>query len=93
MGKRYTYAGDTLRFDVIHGRCVHCGAPIYFSQTIDWEGNRVNSLHCWNGHYKSVEIDHLVLAPGEGLSREQIEEIMPFIGFIKLNDDPDGSDD
>ena len=84
MARKEGHGRATLRFDVIHGRCAHCQAPIYFSQTIDWEGNRVNTLHCWNGHYSSVELEDLALDPAEGLTREQIEEIMPFIGLIEL---------
>ncbi len=84
MARKERHGRNTLRFDVIHGRCAYCAAPVYFSQTIDWEGNRVNSLHCWNGHYSSVEIESLSLDPAEGLTREQIEEIMPFIGLIEL---------
>ncbi|MBI4828057.1 MAG: hypothetical protein HY804_04500 [Nitrospinae bacterium] len=80
---------STIRFDILRGSCAKCEGPVYFTQVIDWEGNRVNAVQCWNGHYESLEIDHfLPVAPGE-LTREQVEEILPFVDFVRL----DGSAD
>ncbi|MGK7344772.1 MAG: hypothetical protein ACNS63_03065 [Candidatus Nitrospinota bacterium M3_3B_026] len=77
---------DVIRFDVLHGRCAVCGGPIYFSSTIDWEGARVNSLHCWNGHYESIEIDHSGSYPLRELTMEEIERILPFVSIVRMED-------
>lgn len=76
---------DTIQFDVIHGRCACCDAPVYFDRTIDWEGNRVNSLHCWNGHYESLEIEHIITDREDALTQEQVEAILPFLDFIRVD--------
>jgi len=75
-----------LRFDVLTGCCAICDGPVYFSRVIDWEGNRVNTLHCWNGHYESIEIDHIDVTPDDSLTPEHIEKILPFVDFIRLTD-------
>ncbi len=75
---------NVLRFDLLYGCCAICDGPVYFSRVIDWEGNRVNTLHCWNGHYESIEIDHIKAAPTESLTPKDIERILPFIDFIRL---------
>lgn len=76
---------NALRFDMLRGICAICSGPVYFSRVIDWEGNRVNTLHCWNGHYESIEIDHVDVLPDDKLTAEHIEEIIPFIDFIRLD--------
>ena len=83
---------EVIRFDVIHGRCACCAAPVYFTRIIDWDGNRVNTLHCWNGHYESLSVEHVSTDREETLTQEQVEAILPFIGFVKLdeqNQNPD----
>lgn len=77
---------EVIRFDVFHGYCALCAGPVYFSRTIDWEGNRVNALQCWNGHYESIEIEHFNLPDEGALSREEIEKILPFVDLIRLED-------
>ncbi|VAX23940.1 hypothetical protein MNBD_NITROSPINAE02-736 [hydrothermal vent metagenome] len=79
---------DVIRFDVLHGYCALCEAPVYFSRTIDQEGNRVNAIQCWNGHYEHIEIDHFNIQRDEELTREEIEEILPFIGFVRMEEQP-----
>lgn len=81
---------DVIRFDVLYGRCAHCGGPVYFTQTIDWEGNRINSFQCWNGHYEKIEVDHPVLVNPKSMTREEIEGILPFVGFIRLDEPANG---
>jgi len=74
-----------LRFDIIYGRCSRCEGPLYFTRVIDWEGNRVNTLHCWNGHYEKIDIDHYPPTHGSPLTQAQIREILPFINFVRLD--------
>lgn len=78
---------DVIRFDILHGKCAVCEGPVYFSRTIDWEGNRINALQCWNGHYESVEIDHTDFLIHRDLTREEIEKILPFVELIRLDDE------
>jgi len=81
------FANETIRYDVLHGRCAQCDGPVYFTKSIDWEGNRVNAFHCWNGHYDALEIEHFSIDRDASLTPEQIEEILPFVGFVKLPDE------
>ncbi|MBI5814330.1 MAG: hypothetical protein HZB29_01825 [Nitrospinae bacterium] len=81
---------DTIRFDIIYGKCAKCGGPLFFTQTIDWEGARVNSLQCWNGHYESIEVSNFQFMDERSLTREQIESILPFIGFVRVDERPGG---
>jgi len=85
------YKQDVIQFDLLHGSCAICGGPVYFSRVIDWEGNRVNTLHCWNGHYESVEIEHFELPSGVELTVEQIQEILPFVAFVRTSDNNGGA--
>ncbi len=79
---------EVIRFDILHGRCAICEGPIYFTKCVDWEGSRVNALQCWNGHYEELEIEHVYVENnGEDLTPEQIEEILPFVGFVKVKDE------
>jgi len=75
------------RFDLIYGRCAKCDGPVYFTRVIDWEGNRVNTLHCWNGHYEKIDIDNYIAADGGAITSEQIMDILPFISFVRLEPD------
>ena len=75
---------QVLKFDLIYGRCGKCDGPIYFTRVIDYEGNRVNTLHCWNGHYEKIDIDHYIADSGQ-LTQEQIAEILPFLDFVRLH--------
>jgi hypothetical protein len=74
----------TLRFDLLYGRCGKCDGPIFFTQTIDWEGNRVSALQCWNGHYQNLKVAQFEFAENTALTREQVESILPFVGFVRL---------
>jgi len=76
---------ETIQFDLLNGSCAICDGPVYFSRVIDWEGNRVNTIHCWNGHYESIEIDHYQAHGNGKLTTEQIERIIPFMSFVRLN--------
>ncbi len=79
-----------IKFDVFHGRCAKCDAPVYFSSVIDWEGNKVTAFHCWNGHYEHIEIDTFDLSDvKDDLTPEHIEEILPFVGFIRVKGERD----
>lgn len=78
---------EVARFDLIKGSCAICEGPVYFSRVIDWEGNRVNSVHCWNGHYESLEVEHIEIPLDRALTTEDIEKILPFVGFVRLDDD------
>lgn len=44
---------------VTYGSCLRCQAPVFLNQTVDWYGNTVVTLNCWNGHYKWVRIEDL----------------------------------
>ncbi len=44
---------------VTYGSCKRCQAPVFLNQTVDWYGNTVVTLNCWNGHYKWVCIEDL----------------------------------
>jgi len=78
---------NVIRFDILHGRCSLCDGPVYFSRTIDWEGNRVNALQCWNGHYENIEVDHADFLHVRDLTKEEIEKILPFVGLVRLDDE------
>jgi|TARA_B100000959_G_scaffold287499_1_gene373146 hypothetical protein len=80
---------EVIKFDVLQSRCSHCDGPVYFSQVIDGEGNRVNALHCWNGHYEKIDIDHTMFESPTELTPEQIEQILPFVGFMELDESKD----
>ncbi len=80
---------DVIRFDIIKGSCAICQGPVYFSQVIDNEGNRVNTLHCWNGHYEQIEIEHVGAFDDSDMTLEQIEGILPFIEFVRLDEEKD----
>ena len=76
---------DTIKFDIFYGKCATCGGPVFFTQTLDWDGNRVNAMHCWNGHYESIEISQFEFIDERSLTKEQIESILPFIGFVRVD--------
>lgn len=78
---------DVIRFDVLQGRCAKCDGPVYFTRVLDCEGRKVNSLQCWNGHYEKIEIETFDLADVmDDLTPENIDEILPFVGFVRLNE-------
>lgn len=39
----------------LKGHCQKCQAPVFLSECMDWYGNTIMALHCWNGHYKWIE--------------------------------------
>lgn len=64
------------------------------SVVIDHEGNRISALHCWNGHYKSLDLVESARMPTSAaeMTPEKIRSIIPFIGFIKIEEpDADGA--
>jgi hypothetical protein len=80
---------NTIRFDVLQGRCKNCGGPLYVSRTIDWEGNRVHSIHCWNGHYEELEIEHFETMRNEAVTVEEIESILPLVAMVRVENETD----
>lgn len=62
----------------IHGHCNKCQAPIFLNKTIDWYGNSVITLNCWNGHYKWINIEDIE----EDIKIEPEKNLVTFIGFF-----------
>jgi hypothetical protein len=63
-----------------HSPCRKCGSPVLTNRIVDWYGNKIMSVGCWNGHYEKIEI--------EGIERDnsdrKIKDAIPFIGFFNL---------
>ncbi len=64
----------------IRGYCQRCQAPIFLNRTMDWYGNTVVTLNCWNGHYKWIDIENLE----EDLPVETREDLVTHIGFFTV---------
>ncbi|QPJ63975.1 MAG: hypothetical protein G3M78_00540 [Candidatus Nitrohelix vancouverensis] len=64
----------------IHGFCQKCEAPIFLESTMDSYGNTVATLHCWNGHYKWINIENIA----EDLPVETRNDIVTHISFFSL---------
>lgn len=41
----------------LQGSCARCQAPVFLNRTVDWYGNTVVTLNCWNGHYEWIHIE------------------------------------
>ena len=41
----------------LKGHCEKCQAPVFLNRTVDWYGNSVVTLNCWNGHYEWIHIE------------------------------------
>ncbi|MFW2332127.1 MAG: hypothetical protein ACN4E2_07565 [Nitrospinota bacterium] len=78
---------DIIRYDITYGRCAICDGTVYLTSTMDAVGNKINALHCWNGHYKNIDIVDLDISHLSEVTVEDARKIIPFIGFIKINDD------
>ena len=77
MGKENTECPSTIS---IRGYCARCQAPIFLNRTMDWYGNTVVTLNCWNGHYKWINIENIE----EDLSPETREDLVTHIGFFTI---------
>ena len=43
----------------LHGQCPKCQGPIFLNSSMDWYGNTVLTLNCWNGHYQWINIENI----------------------------------
>jgi len=66
----------------IHGRCQKCQGPIFLNSTMDWYGNNVITLNCWNGHYKWINIENL--DADEELAPETKRDLVTHISLFNL---------
>jgi len=64
----------------IRGYCHKCQAPVFLNRTMDWYGNSVVTLNCWNGHYKWINIENIE----EDLPAETREDLIAHIGFFTV---------
>ena len=67
----------------IHGQCQKCQGPIFLHSTIDWHGNTVLSLNCWNGHYQLINIENIEAATN--LAPETKLNLVAHISFFDLS--------
>ena len=49
---------------------------------MDWYGNSIVTLNCWNGHYKWINIENL--DANEELAPETKRDLVTHISFFKL---------
>ncbi len=49
---------------------------------MDWYGNSIVTLNCWNGHYKWINIENLDVH--EELAPETKRDLVTHISFFKL---------
>ena len=69
----------------IQGRCDKCQGPIFLNRSMDWYGNNVVTLNCWNGHYKWINIENLEnLETREDLAPETKRDLVTHISFFNL---------
>jgi hypothetical protein len=47
---------------------------------MDWYGNSIVTLNCWNGHYKWINIENIE----EDLPAETKEDLVTHIGFFTV---------
>jgi len=64
----------------IRGCCDKCQAPIFLNRIMDWYGNSIVTLNCWNGHYKWINIENIE----EDLPAETKEDLVTHIGFFTV---------
>ena len=65
----------------IRGECQICQAALFLNRTIDWYGNTVVTLNCWNGHYKWVNIENIE----KDLPVETKQDLVTHIGFFSIS--------
>ena len=65
----------------IRGECERCQAKIFLNRTIDWYGNTVVTLNCWNGHYKWINIENIE----QDLPVETKQDLVTHIGFFAIS--------
>ena len=66
----------------IQGRCDKCQGPIFLNRSMDWYGNSIVTLDCWNGHYKWINIENLETR--EDLAPETKRDLVTHISFFNL---------
>ena len=66
----------------IQGRCDKCQGPIFLNRSMDWYGNSIVTLNCWNGHYKWINIENLDTR--EDLAPETKRDLVTQISFFNL---------
>ena len=64
--------------------CLRCQAPLFLNQTIDWYGNSVVTLNCWNGHYSWIKIEGIEEPSKSEIPMEPKVEAIAYVGFFKL---------
>ena len=67
----------------IHGQCSKCQGPIFLNSSMDWYGNTVLSLNCWNGHYQWINIENI--EESKNLAPETRRDLVAHIGFFDLS--------
>ncbi len=65
----------------IRGECERCQAKLFLNRTIDWYGNTVVTLNCWNGHYKWINIENIE----HDLPVETKQDLVTHIGFFTIS--------
>ena len=67
----------------VQGNCYRCHAPVFLNRTVDWYGNTVKTLNCWNGHYAWINIEDL---ENHEIENELAVKMNPVIhiGFIDM---------
>ncbi len=65
----------------IRGECEKCQAKLFLNRTIDWYGNTVVTLNCWNGHYKWINIENIE----QDLPVETKQDLVTHIGFFTIS--------
>ena len=66
----------------IQGRCDKCQGPIFLNRSMDWYGNSIVTLNCWNGQYKWINIENLDTR--EDLAPETKRDLVTHISFFNL---------
>ena len=64
----------------IHGACQRCKAPMFLNRTMDWYGNSVVTLNCWNGHYQWIKIEDIDMDLDADIKINPVT----YIGFFDL---------
>ena len=66
----------------IHGQSSKCQGPIFLNSSMDWYGNTVLSLNCWNGHYHWINIENI--EESKNLASETKRDLVAHIGFFDM---------
>ena len=64
----------------LQGHCQKCEAPLFLNQVIDWYGNTVMTLNCWNGHYKWINIENIE----DDFEVDPDTQLVTYIGFFDV---------